>query len=346
MSIIFSLLLISCSGNSEDPIEVIFSKKGKYKLKSEEFTELPCDSLVFPYYFQMRGNYMLFADNGNYSMYLYNFKSGKVIPYAKRGRGPGEMVSGAQSIGWLNDSVVYGITDQTRQVFIYLVQDLLENKSDPYKVFRFPDIKLSNQLLLHDSILVGINRTEKVGLFGISRNGCTEFFSDYPNDNKDDIDPLIRHLAYQGNFISDPVNEIFVFTSRYAAIIVISKLINNSLEQTFFKVYWFPEYSPSISGNSLRAIPDIQKSRYGFLSSTIGNQHIYLLYSGMKRANTEKSEFPGSCSNLILVYDFSGNPVKSYILDVPLCNIGVTVEEDMIIGFSNYPQNRIFKFRL
>lgn len=344
-SIILAIGLTSCVNNSKEEIIDIFANKEQTLLKSVRFNQLTNDSIINPHSFLKRGNLMVFKNMGIYSLYLFDFNNDDLIPFAQRGRGPNEIVDGAQSVGWLNDSTVYCFSLQMRQIYYYLTSDLLNGNIKPYKITKYESQSLIKQLLLPDTTIIGVNFMERDGLIGIChKDNCIDFYSSYPIDKNLTPDPIIRYLAYQGNFIASPNSETFVLSSRYSAFFAIFRLINNSLEEIHYEAFWLPEYAPSINGNTLSAVPDSHKSRFGFLSSAVGDKHIYMLYSGKERLPNEKADFPSNYSNLLLVFDINGNPIKSYILDTPVSYIGVTPEENTIIGYSDFPVNGIYLF--
>jgi len=341
-----ALFLTFCSHDGDEHFLKSFNKEESITLVSEVFNAPFSKNLNYPYSFHKRGNLMIFSELGAYSMYLYDYSNGKFYPFAKKGRGPGELVLGAESQGWLNDSTIYCFGDQTRVLYLYRVSDLINGIIEPHTIIKFQDQTLSNQVLLPDTTRIGINRLNITGLIGYcNKNGSYNYLSEYPVDINKNISPLVRHLAYQGDFIISPNSSIVCYSSRYAAILLIAKIANSRLDQILYKKYWLPEYSPYIKGSVVSALPDSKKSRYGFLSSAIGNDHIYLLYSGRYRINNDNGSKPGYCSDLVLVYDHSGNPIKMIKLDKNICRIGVTPEENIIIGFTNFPENQIYQFK-
>lgn len=340
--------LYSC--RSEDPLEpnALFGDAEILKLESEEFTGLLNNSIANPWALQKKGNYISFSDIGTYSMYLYNILSGESIAFARKGIGPGEFVNGASSYGWLNDSTIYCICDQTRKVCFFNTTRLSNNIIIPDTVIRYSNMITMRQVLYKDTSRIGLNvMSQNPGLFGWStKDEDYSFFSEYPNDVNTEKSPMVRFLAYQGRLIMNQDSNVLCFSSRYAGFLVISQIKDGTIQNTIWKSFWEPQYTTNISESEISANPNPNESRFGFLSSAIGTKHIYLLYSGKKQHPKTKPDYPRFHSDIILVFDFEGNPVRTIKLDIMVCEIGISEEEDSIFAFSNDPFLKSHVFQL
>lgn len=93
-----------------------------------------------------------------------------------------------------------------------------------------------------------------------------------------------------------------------------------------------------VSPQSKELPPDLTTSFADIHSDHTG---FYLLYSGHM---IEGDILPGHECNHLIVYDFSGNPIKHYWLDKNISSI--QIQENTLIGLTDYPISAIYKFDL
>ena len=103
--------------------------------------------------------------------------------------------------------------------------------------------------------------------------------------------------------------------------------------------YFSPTFSVIKGGN----ISYPKDEKVGFCNVECDDNYIYALYSG--RTPNSHGELSHHCEN-ILVYDWAGNPIKRYILDVPLWSRGYDSEKNCIYGIAYNPEGGFIEYQL
>lgn len=81
-------------------------------------------------------------------------------------------------------------------------------------------------------------------------------------------------------------------------------------------------------------------SKYAYEGCFMTSDKIYMLYSGLTD-DEEDEQFP----NQILVFDFNGNPISHYTLDVPVYGMCVSEKNKSIYGLAQNPECCVVKFK-
>ena len=82
----------------------------------------------------------------------------------------------------------------------------------------------------------------------------------------------------------------------------------------------------------------------GFSAVDCDDNYVYALYSG-RTFNSHQTKFT-HCEHLF-VYDWDGNPIKHYILDIPLFNsISYDKEKNCIYGLAENPEGVLIVYQL
>ena len=107
----------------------------------------------------------------------------------------------------------------------------------------------------------------------------------------------------------------------------------------------------SVTGDELKENKRIQASFDGekegrartaksyFNGVAADDNHVYILYSG--RRLTDREMLPNECSH-VLVYDWAGNIRRHYVLSRPVCSISLT--EDGFYAVSAWPSGKLLRF--
>ena len=107
----------------------------------------------------------------------------------------------------------------------------------------------------------------------------------------------------------------------------------------------------SVTGDELKENKRIQASFDGekegrartaksyFYGVAADDNHVYILYSG--RRITDREMLPNECSH-VLVYDWAGNIRRHYVLSRPVCSISLT--DDGFYAVSTWPSGKLLHF--
>jgi hypothetical protein len=103
-----------------------------------------------------------------------------------------------------------------------------------------------------------------------------------------------------------------------------------------------PSYSLKESDNGVKNL-QIQIESGHTIALSSSDKFIYVLYANTAKDASFEDKFK---SNLILVFDWNGNPVKKYILDCKVKTIEVSDNEKRIFAVCDNPDPEIICFDL
>jgi hypothetical protein len=259
------------------------------------------------------------------------------------GDGPCEVQFPAALQRLVGKDKIIGINN--RKKFAYSEYPLLKNEffSDSCLSFEGKyDFNYQKFVKFNDQQIVGTGLfSSRFAISDMSNQKVVSLFGNYPHQK--DL-PLYSHnilaMAYQGELVVHPVNPWIVSTSRTSFNFDIVKFDEQAnLEELIEKHYWAPEFEGSDQGGMISATMK-NSNRNGSLSVSVTKDHIYILFSG----KTDKNG--GNQGNQVLVYDWSGNPLRILNLDQHLELIAVDEAETFIIGYVDDGNPNIYKFIL
>lgn len=165
-------------------------------------------------------------------------------------------------------------------------------------------------------------------------------FLDYPFDNELNISFEEKAMLFQGDFTIQPLIYRVAFATRSFEALdifsfdgkemeVINRISGNKL----------PAFSSENDGTTISA--NLSESNiWGYLSVSSSNSHIYLLYSG-KRTDDDFQK-----SNIVLVYDWEGNPIREIVLDQEVSIIAVNETGKNLVGYLDDGRSNFYLFDL
>lgn len=165
-------------------------------------------------------------------------------------------------------------------------------------------------------------------------------FLDYPFHKELNISFEEKAMLFQGDFTIQPhikrvafatrsFDALDIFSFEGKKIKVIKRIFGNKL----------PVFSSENTGTSFSA--NLDKSNiWGYLSVSSSNSNIYLLYSG-KRTDDNFQK-----SNIVLVYDWDGNPVRKIELDQEVSGIAVNEIGKYLVGYLDDGRSNFYLFDL
>ena len=86
-----------------------------------------------------------------------------------------------------------------------------------------------------------------------------------------------------------------------------------------------------------------KNNKVGFCAVDCDDKYVYALYSG--KTFNKFGTLNHHCENL-LIYDWNGNPVKRYILDIPLYSMRYNRETHSIYGIAYNPEGILIEYEL
>ena len=275
------------------------------------------------------GWFVVSSVDGDYHLLFVNPESGEHFYAIRRGRGPGEIVSGS-NLHKFGDAVRY--YDFTRTKCI--------------------------ELDIEKSIAARAAVCDTVGDF--SKGSRLVYMTSCGNDKFVSGSLADENLWYalydsQGRFLSGVEAIVGLSKDRDRALsAMLSTKYASSPDGQHLCVAnsTTPTISfASVSGDKLQETKrmqssfDAEKQAHGrtakgyFNGVAADDNYVYILYSG--RRITDREMLPNECSH-ILVYDWEGNIKSHYVLSRPVCSICLT--DDGFYAVSSWPSGKLLHF--
>ena len=102
-------------------------------------------------------------------------------------------------------------------------------------------------------------------------------------------------------------------------------------------------YAPKFTITDRGGIAFSKDNRIGFCALDCDEDYVYALYSG-KSFNSD-GLLNHHCKNL-LIYDWKGNPIKRYILDIPLYSMRIDKDKKLVYGIAYNPEGVLVEYQL
>lgn len=93
----------------------------------------------------------------------------------------------------------------------------------------------------------------------------------------------------------------------------------------------------------MRAAPISSSINSTFISLCISPKYVYGLYSGK---NFKENGLETLAGTIIYVFDWNGEAIKKYELNVPVTLISVDNKDEMLYAFSNMPDPELIRFKI
>ncbi len=252
----------------------------------------------------------------------YDLTNDTAYRFCRVGHGPGEAVNVLTSISLCNidNANFISVFDNYRCKFFFYDEKHIDDAERVKESTAFDRMMIGDAFPLNDSITI------VRGIFGNNicmflKNGkkesaCLESFTKKGDDN------VKRILKDANKFVLSPDNEFLIRIAQNGGLIEGFKIDGTTLLPRFSHAYF-----DVICDDNLSDTPD---SRYGYIDVAASNDKIYALYDGglVNRKNTYRSD-------MIHVYDMSGNMTEILHLDRFVESIGVDIGNKRIFALTD-----------
>ena len=296
--------------------------------------------------------FLIEKGQGNNIIDILSLSTGEIINCFRKGRGPGEVTTGS-SFQIINNTIyLYDISTQ-RYLSLDIDETIANRTALPNVVFRFntsrEDGKPLRPFVLHQ---IDNDRFISTGIFPEESWFC---LTDSSYNYLSGVDYLEYDVVSQMG--RDDVKHSFHVSSVFGvhpdgnkaicafcpvAAFSIFQINKTTLEEKYrYVVNRDPgAWSPGSSmGNA--TISWKPESIRGYLDVCADNKYIYLLYSGKKVGDRESPSYV--CKHL-LVYDWTGRPIKRYLLETEVSSIWL--EENKLYCITSFPFSEIVIYQL
>lgn len=307
------------------------------KSKESKITELEFDliildsNLVNPYQITLVGDSLLVV-NDLYEGRVGSLRNAKDLSFQGRigkiGEGPGELLPPVL-ITPRNDTILYLYSRRNNNVLKYDAESLTSENVEPLLEFRSKE-PLDKVLILNDSSIVGLGfssetkRYTQISDFGESSTVADLDYPSYPG-----LPAEYNYMAFQANMSLKPDQSAFVTASIFCKQFEIIEIQErNKLLKRFefdkLDIKWI-----DVSNGDFKQIGYLDEHEAGFINVASSQRYIYLLYSGRKKGVFKEKAL---LANTILVYDWNGELVHQFNLNVDLHDLAVSENDDFIYG--------------
>ena len=340
--LVFITSSVSCDKSFHDPLKH-FAHAKEYKLEVINTVGLEEYEVFRPSNVVKVGTDYYIRDSSNpLSVKLLNPSTGYIKTIVSKGSGPEELNSIDRIM--LKDSLVV-VFDHTRRKLYRLrdgnnehggIVELRQYSEDirPFIVDIHNDMMLASGML-EDSWVNLYNSMESSVL-------SLEFPAFEETSNLDNIQKSILFMSTFVNF--KPDGKAFALATLNEGVFAIYKENPNDGWQNVIEWMYFPpkfkELDVKKTGTPLAYTRENVIAFYGLACT---DEYIYALYSGKEVGNGSMDAY--LCQH-VLVYDWEGNPVKHYLLDIPLYSMGVDEKAGILYGIGYDPEGCIIEYKL
>lgn len=261
---------------------------------------------------------------------LFDKNTGEYITrFGTIGQGPGEIPSGCY--GYLLKKNFSVFDDQMRIVMKYNLDSLRNNNEKVYPMrlakYKMPNVQISRLIAIDDSTFfcagtykskyqyILFDKNSKILAYGIEvYNAADSAFNMYT-----------RYLANQGDLVLRPGKNMFAYSVNFSSNLDIIEIVNGKIELKKSLRLGDPIYK-SMSNGIYQSVDLTEDSQVGYINLSATDRYIYALYSDKKIYEN------GRKSNTILVFDWEGNAVKKYSLDVDAYYIAIDEVDQTIFA--------------
>lgn len=316
--------LVACKDGKPQTVLDLFSASQPLSQKKE--FAINDDSLARIEGLACDGENLIVSDyHSGYSYTLFDANSGGYIaPFGMIGQGPTEIPLGCY--GYLSSRCFSAYNDQTGIIMKYSLDSLRNGKVNGSPVcltkYEIPGVEISRLAAIDDSTFVGAGtyQSRYQYLLFDKNNRVLDCGVEVYNAADSAFNAYTKFLANQGDLIMHPEKKSFAYSVNFSSNIDFFEIVNNKIKLIKSLRLGDPICEPeirTIGGNTYFSVSRTESSQVGYVGLSATAEYVYALYSDK---NLNKN---GWKSNVVLVFDWDGNPVKKYVLDTDAHHIAV-----------------------
>ena len=322
--LLYICLLNACK--SEDTHTVLELFPESHSLSQKKVYDINEDSIAVIEGLVCDGENLIVYDyHSNSSYTLFDEKTGEYIArFGTVGQGPIEIPVGCY--GYLLKGCFSVFDDQTRIVMKYNLDSLRSGKVNaaPKRLTKYdiPDAQISRLIAINDSTFfsAGTYRDRYQYLLFDKNSKVLDYSVDIYNVADSTFNKYTKFLSNQGDLIMHPEKQKFACSINFSSNIDFFEIVDNEIKLTKSLRLGNPTSQPVTTENS----------QIGYINLCATGEYVYALYSEKKAIKSTRK------SNVVLVFDWSGNPVKKYLLDTDAYYIAVDeTEQSMFAAVKN-----------
>ncbi|MDR1897034.1 MAG: TolB-like 6-bladed beta-propeller domain-containing protein [Prevotellaceae bacterium] len=330
--ILFLLLFLSCIGCRYSNNNYKLLIHSDLKLNSEYIGK---GGAIIAY----QGGIVGIEESGSLSPFFAittNGESHSLTHFGNRGQGPDDFVH-PYPIQYIDEDV-FGVYDmmlkQFKEVSVPQKEDAIVTRnnvslaSQPAKAIK----TAYNQYL-------GLSFQEGLFILMDEKGEELSTFFEYPYRNKDEkaIKNPIRAMAYQGIIAANPQKTKCVYASLNGEIIHFYDIRKDRISLIHKIEKQYPAFKPEDNGSGNYSAMASWDNTVGYISIAATDKHVYALYSGKSLKELKEGNSLEFVSREVRIFDWTGNRVETYSLDVSCKYIGVSNDEKTLWAIALAP---------
>jgi len=204
------------------------------------------------------------------------------------------------------------------------------------------DFNFMNYIKVSDSLFFGTGIFQKkYAIWKEGQDGFEELPIDFPYFPKE-VRSVPGHvpMSQQGKFSVKPDGKKIIFTHLTNVFFDILTIEQERIVLSRRMEGPAPIYQGSDNPNQISAMMS-EENIFGFISSSVTDKAIYLLYSGKSRSDGDTQ-----ISNQIKVYDWEGNEISNLKLDQEVNQIAVSPDSKFLITYHDDGKANLTKYEL
>lgn len=316
-SILFMCIFEACENKKSDKISELFPKS--YLLSQKKHCNISDDTLAVVEGLVCAGENLVVYDYHSGNGYtLFDEESGEFIArFGAIGQGPAEISLGCY--GYLSKKNFYVFDDQTRTIIKYSLDSLRHGKVNGSPVCLaksdIPDGRISRLIAINDSLFMcaGVYKSRYQFFIFNSKDQVLDYGVDIYNAADSTFNVHTKFLSNQGDLVKHPEKNKFAYTVNFSTNIDFVEIVNDKIELIKSLRLGNPileSVTNTIAGGGVSCSADLsENTQIGYINICATDEFVYALYSDKMAFESQRK------SNVVLVFDWNGNPVKKYMLD-------------------------------
>lgn len=272
---------------------------------------------------------------------LINVHTGREIGrYGLFGSGPGDLMT--PRFVQKKDSILFVYDAKLRRFNQYVLgaDNTLNLKNSTQFTYYLDDI-----LMLSDSVLVANvldPQLKKLSFF--QRDSLLSTVGDYPLIKGDTaaLDKLVQLEGFISSLAWNALRREIAVTYKQTDLIEIYDELGCLKSRIQGPDNFLPSKSVKNIGDAQKVTANIGEEKDAYFSPIATDNELFVLYSG-------RIYHPGDKNYLLeqlFVFDWNGNPIRRYKLDIPIFRFVIDESSRTIYGITDSPEFRIIQFNL
>lgn len=281
------------------------------------------------------------------SCFFYvNIQNDSLYRFGTRGQGPNEFIY-PYTLQHLNDTSFAAFDLNAKKFCLFHLENNTINVTEQYSVINAKSLLSFDFKKISNNSYLGFGPYPQemfiiIDTLGKVKRSFFEF--PYKDKNEKKIKNDLRAMAYQGLVNFNISNNKLLYAPTFGDIIHVYQIDQDNMRIVYKQENSYPVYKTEENADSYSA-PLSVSNVGGYISSSTTSKYFYLLYSGttLKDLIKTKNEFSG---NTVIVYNWVGEKVKTFSLDIACKNICVTPDDKLLYAIAENPEPELVYFNL